>query len=111
MKENNIYKIDEGLRTAEIFSTLFSNGNILIEKIISFGQITKSNEWLEQEKTEWMALLQGEAEILFENDNNKVKMKSGDYALIPSHCRHRVIFTTKEPPCIWLAVHFNENGS
>lgn len=110
MEGNNIFNIEELSGTKESFTSLFSNKNILIEKIVSFGQVTNDNEWLEQEKNEWVVLLQGEAEIQFEKDNNKLLMKKGDYILIPSHCRHGVNYTSIDPPCIWLAIHFYENG-
>jgi len=49
-------------------------------------------------------LLQGEAEISYDDDT-RVKLKAGDYLMIPKHQKHRVEYTSNNPPCIWLAVH------
>ncbi|NEO01320.1 MAG: cupin, partial [Moorea sp. SIO3I7] len=35
------------------------------------------------------------------------KLKPGDYLFIKAHQKHRVEYTSAEPPCIWLAVHGN----
>ncbi|NLB53750.1 MAG: cupin domain-containing protein, partial [Syntrophomonadaceae bacterium] len=61
--------------------------------------------WYEQEKDEWVLLLQGEAIISYRN-NDKVLMKTGDYLLIPAKRAHRVDMTSIDPPCIWLAIFF-----
>lgn len=89
----------------EIFETILTGENIKIERIISNGQTTPENEWYNQDKNEWVLLIQGEAEILFEIDE-KTTLRAGDYLLIPAHKRHRVTFTSCNPPCIWLAVFF-----
>jgi len=36
---------------------------------------------------------------------------SGDYLFIPAHTPHRVVETSAEPQCIWLAVHLEGGGS
>lgn len=89
----------------EIFEKLISGKNITIERIISFGQKTDDDKWLIDNRNEWVLLLQGRAELLFE-DGAKLKMRKGDYVLIKSKTKHKVIFTSKSPPCIWLAVSF-----
>ncbi len=89
----------------EYFETILSSPNILIERIISTGQITPEGEWYDQEKDEWVILLQGEAILSYE-DGTTINLKSGDYLLIPHHVKHRVIYTSDRPPCIWLAIHF-----
>ena len=89
----------------EYFQTLLETDNILIEKIISKGQKTPENQWLEQDKDEWVILLQGDAEISFENADIK-SLKTGDYLFIQKNLKHRVESTSKDPECIWLAFHF-----
>lgn len=102
---DNIFSIKKDLDcTEELFFKLFKNDNCLIEKIISTGQTTKYGEWLEEDSDEWVILLQGFSEIKF-FDGDKIKMKSGDYLLIPSNSKHRVESTSTDPPCIWLAIH------
>lgn len=89
----------------ELFQSVISNDNLSIERIISTGQKTSDDQWLEQDKNEWVILLKGEAEMLFEDGINKV-LKAGDYIHIPKNTKHRVTKTTTEPECIWLAVHY-----
>ena len=106
MRTNNIYNLNNNLSSkSEIFDQLILNKNLIIERIISSGHITPEGEWYDQEKDEWVLLLQGNAKIEFENAE-QLEMKAGDYLLIPSHKKHRVSFTSSTPPCIWLAVHF-----
>jgi cupin 2 domain-containing protein len=33
-------------------------------------------------------------------------MGPGDYLYLPAHRRHRVAFTTRDEPTVWLAVFF-----
>ena len=53
-----------------------------------------------------MILLQGEAELSYA-DGSTIKLSAGDYIFIPARQKHRVDYTSSEPPCIWLAVHDN----
>ena len=77
---------------------------VSIERIVSTGQATPEGEWLEQDRDEWVALLEGEAELAFE-DGSRMRLGSGDHVVIPGGMRHRVEWTRTDPPCIWLAVH------
>ncbi len=102
----NIFEINKEISNEEIFETLFKgNGNFKVEKIISTGQITPENEWYDQEWDEWVVLLQGESKILFEQNNETKCLKKGDYLFIKSHEKHRVVYTSLDPPCVWLAIH------
>jgi len=105
MKEN-IFNLPEALpKEFETFQSLIETDNILIEKIISTGQKTPLNQWLEDERNEWVILLQGEAEIIFQNDSAQ-NLKAGDYLFIPKNKKHRVNYTSDNPCCIWLAVYY-----
>ena len=107
MISKNIYKISKNLSyDAEVFENILCRNNIVIEKIISSGQKTPDKKWLQQDKDEWVILLQGSSELSFENGRS-VTLKSGDYIFIPSNLKHRVERTSSEPVCIWLAVHMN----
>jgi len=88
----------------ELFETILKNQNILIERIVSSGQITLPGEWLVQEKTSGVILLKGKSVLEFP-ENQKLELTEGDALLIPAGKKHRVIFTSSEPHCIWLAVH------
>ena len=102
--DTNIFLLPKHLGDAEIFQSLLNRDDILIERIISTGQITDLDRWYDQERDEWVILLQGEAELTY-RDKPPFKLTVGDYILIPAHQKHRVTYTSKKPPCIWLAVH------
>ncbi|MDJ0535792.1 MAG: cupin domain-containing protein [Xenococcaceae cyanobacterium MO_207.B15] len=102
----NIFDLPSSLPNKELFESIVSTDNILIERIISTGQTTPPEEWYDQAKDEWVILLQGEA-ILSYADGSQIKLTAGDYLFIPAHQKHRVEYTSSEPPCIWLAVHGN----
>ena len=105
MITKNIYDISKSLPLdTEVFENIFCRDDIVIEKIISSGTGTPDDQWLSQDKDEWVLLLQGNSELLFENGES-VTLKSGDYIFIPSNLKHRVERTSSEPVCIWLAVH------
>ena len=105
MKENLFSIPDKLNKEFENFISLLDDEKILIEKIISNGQKTPENQWLEQERNEWVVLIQGEAEIRFDDGEVKI-LKSGDYINILSNKKHRVEKTSTDPVCIWLAVHY-----
>lgn len=82
-------------------------GGVSIERIVSAGHATPAGEWLEQERDEWVLLLDGEAEVAYE-DGSRVRLTSGDHVVIPGGRRHRVEWTRADPPCMWLAVHADD---
>lgn len=104
--EGNIFDIPQNLpKNFELFQSIISNDNLSIERIISTGQKTPEDQWLEQDKNEWVILLQGEAEMQFETGNIKI-LSAGDYIHIPQNTKHKVLKTSSAPACIWLAVHY-----
>jgi cupin 2 domain-containing protein len=102
----NIFDLPPLLTDRELFESLLSTDNLLIERIISTGQTTAPGEWYEQEQDEWVIIIQGEAFLAYA-DGSQIKLTKGDYLLIPAHQKHRVEYTSIEPPCIWLAIHGN----
>jgi cupin 2 domain-containing protein len=100
----NIFNLPPNLPDDEYFEPLLSHPNILIERIISSGHTTPSGEWYNQERDEWVVLLQGEATLGYEDGSTKA-LTAGDWIFIPAHQKHRVEDTSTQPPCIWLAVH------
>lgn len=108
MKTGNIFRTDDIADfKEELFFGLYKNENCLVEKIISSGQSTEEGIWLEEDRDEFVVLLQGESELVFE-DQESVKLTKGDYLLIPAGKKHRVNFTSAEPKCIWLAIHITK---
>lgn len=106
MNMANIFDLPLKLPTEEWFEPLVSSEQVLIERIISTGQTTPVGEWYNQERDEWVILLQGNATLNY-TDGFSIQLKAGDYIFIPAHQKHRVVYTSSEPPCIWLAVHAN----
>ena len=100
----NIYTLPSPLPADELFTDLIPDRGVKIERIVSNGQATPPGQWYDQPRDEWVALLQGEATLHFE-DAPDVTLHPGDHLLIPAHRRHRVASTSASPPCIWLAVH------
>ena len=89
----------------EQFLDLFAAPGLAIERIVSTGQATPASEWLEQDRTEWVALLAGAAAIQIEGEPSVRTLEPGDWLLIPAHARHRVEWTNSSGATIWLAVH------
>jgi len=97
----NLFDLPELPLSEELTVVLAENKNVRIERIISAGQ---TSDWYDQSETEFVALLQGDAVIEFEN--RTVNMSKGDTVIIKPHERHRVSFTSSEPPCVWLCVFY-----
>jgi cupin 2 domain-containing protein len=91
----------------EQFVDLYAAPGIRIERIVSTGQATPPSEWLEQDWTEWVALLTGAAAIQFEGEPGPRTLAPGDWLLIPARKRHRVEWTDLSGTTIWLAVHIS----
>ena len=91
----------------EIFEEIVSVENCRIQRIISKGHSTPDDQWYDQDKDEWVILLQGSAGLLFEGSDNHIKLQPGDYLHIPAHVKHRVEWTDNNIETIWLAVRYN----
>ncbi len=102
----NIFANIPGELPEELFESIIKQDNIHIERIVSNGHITNAGQWYDQTGDEWIILLQGQAKLLFEENQRLVTMTPGDYLLIPAHTRHRVKSTLPDFNTIWLAVHF-----
>ncbi|MGD1908717.1 MAG: cupin domain-containing protein [Leptolyngbyaceae cyanobacterium] len=89
----------------EVFERLAGNDTVTIERIISKGHTTPENDWYDQDRNEWVMVLQGEAVLVFEDDAS-LRLKAGDYVDIPAHKKHRVAWTDPDRETLWLAVHY-----
>jgi len=106
MQKTNIFTaIPEDL-PEELLQTLVKRDRIHIERIVSRQHVTPENQWYDQQNDEWVMILQGQAILEFEQDKQTFKLNSGDYCLIPAHCKHRVVWTAEDQDTVWLAVHF-----
>jgi cupin 2 domain-containing protein len=88
----------------EVFTELLSRKGVRIERIVSTGQSTPAGEPYNQEHDEWVLLVSGSAGLWIEGDGER-DLHPGDYVFIPAHRSHRVTWTAKAEPTVWLAVH------
>lgn len=95
----------------ERLETWLHGGAFSLERIVSRGQATPEDQWYDQPRAEWVALLTGRAGLRFERDQNAYDVAPGDAWLIPAHCRHRVTWTDPEVETVWLALHFKAASS
>lgn len=88
---------------AELVETLAGSRGVRIERIVSRGHSSPEGFWYDQEEEEFVLLISGAAELEFEEGSEV--LNSGDWLLIPAHCRHRVKWTAPDEATIWLAVY------
>lgn len=100
---NLLTRASLSIASDEMIDVLAGGENVRIERIVSMGQSSPPEFWYDQDEDEWVAVIQGEAELEWA-DGRRARMRTGDWVLIPAHERHRVAWTSTEPPCIWLAV-------
>ena len=101
---NNLWTLPDPLPAEELFETLLQTPALRVERIVSTGQMTPPGQWYDQERDAWVVLLQGAATLEYEAGELQ-PLSAGDHVLIPARRRHRVIFTSQQPPCLWLAIH------
>lgn len=90
----------------ELFTSLLSNEQFEIKRIVSRGHANAKDEWYDQAHDEWLILIQGEATLEFAGQADFTKLRAGDYLLIAAHSKHRVAWTTPDIDSIWLVVNF-----
>ena len=105
LKIQNIFEDIPETLSQELFQTMAERNNVRVERIVSEGQVTAEGEWYDQAGDEWVILLSGGAELLFEGETAPRTLKPGDYVMIPAGSRHRVEWTDPDQRTIWLAVH------
>ena len=102
----NIFSIPKLPSQQEQIDILHQDRGIRIERIVSTGSVS---DWYDQDEAEYVILLEGNAMIEFE-DYSRKEMSKGDTLFIAPHVRHKLSYTSKDPPCIWLCV-FYRTGS
>jgi len=105
LKLGNIYAKIPAIKDKEIFQTLLINKKLKIERIISQGQVTEKGKWLKESRDEWVIVLKGAAKLRFRKESRLIKLKAGDYVLIPANTSHCVEWTSPRQKTIWLAVY------
>ena len=90
---------------AERVRILLAVGGARIEQIVSAGQASPEGFWYDQADTELVVLLAGGAGLEILGEAAPRVLTPGDYLILPARCRHRVTWTSRDPPAVWLAVH------
>ena len=93
----------------EVFEQILIRPGARIERIVSHGQSTPAEAPYCQPHDEWVLLLAGNAGLWIEGEE-EVVLKPGDHILIPGGKHHRVTWTSRDEPTVWLAVHFGKGG-
>ena len=106
MKHGNLFD-GAGPSGSERFDTLLERPGWRLERIVSTGQATPEGEWLVQEREEWVVLLSGSAVLRCEGEEREMRMRPGDWVVIPANARHRVERTDATRPTVWLALHYD----
>ena len=57
------------------------------------------------ETKQLVMLLQGSAKIEYETGLVRT-VSAGDYFVIKAHEKHKVSYTSENPPCIWLCIFY-----
>lgn len=103
LEKGSLMGLPANPKDEELVEDIFRTASFRVERIVSSGQTSPPGFWYDQEEDEWVALLQGEAVLEFE-DGSAETLRSGEWVFLPAHMRHRVASTSVDPPCIWLAV-------
>jgi cupin 2 domain-containing protein len=106
MAIKNIFGGFPQMMIKEMSEVLLKTEHFSLERIISSGQMTPPGEWYDQDTSEWVILLGGNAGLLFEGETEVCVMRPGDYVHIPAHRRHRVEWTDPGQKTVWLALHY-----
>ncbi|MBX9829924.1 MAG: cupin domain-containing protein [Xanthobacteraceae bacterium] len=101
----NLFAGISGALADEQITTLLSGPNVRIERIVSHGHSSPPGFWYDQDQPEWVIVVAGSAAVLFDGESAPRALRRGDYLHIPAHARHRVEWTDKDEPTIWIAVH------
>jgi len=100
----NIFDQIPECASEEHMMELLSAEGIRIERIVSFGQGSPAGFWYDQPENEWVLLLEGSAQLRFED--RVVDLSKGDCLNIPAGRRHRVEKTSETGRTVWLAVFY-----
>ncbi len=92
-------------RAAEQVHVLLAAGGARIERIVSAGQASPEGFWYDQDDTELVVLLAGGAGLEILGEATPRVLTPGDYLILPARCHHRIAWTSRDPPAVWLAVH------
>jgi len=101
MTNGNLFERLPNPATGEAFDRILRGRNLIIERIVSSD--TPEPTLYDQIQDEWVLLVQGRATLELAGD--PLTLGPGDHVFIPAHTPHRVLRTSRNPTCVWLAVH------
>ena len=105
MRVRNLFRDLAAGPNETIDALLTGRGNATVERIVSHGERAPAEGVFDQDWTECVVLLQGEARLVAQEPDETFDLKPGDWVEIPPKRRHYVAWTSREPPAVWLAVH------
>lgn len=88
----------------EVVTPLLTRPGVRLERIVSAGQATPAETPYDQSEDEWVTLLAGEAGLWIDGEGER-RLVAGDTVMLPARTRHRVTWTSTDPPAVWLALH------
>ena len=92
----------------EHFEEITAADTVKVERIISDGHSSPAGFWYDQDRSEWVLVLRGSAGLRFDDVDDVIELKPGDWINIPAHKKHRVEWTDPNDKTIWLAVHYDD---
>jgi cupin 2 domain-containing protein len=107
MKPENIFAGIPDSLEKELFERLAGSGQVSIQRIISRGHASPASGWYDQDTSEWVIVLRGEAQLSFD-DQTSIHLREGDYLNLPARRKHRVDWTAPDRETVWLAVHYRD---
>jgi cupin 2 domain-containing protein len=105
-RPDNLFQGLQVPEVGEVFDTLLCRGPVRIERILSSAE--PDPVLYDQPQDEWVLLLEGHATLWVAGE--ALELGPGDHLFIPARTPHRVVRTSREPPCLWLAVHILPAG-
>lgn len=109
-RKSNIFSNLPNILAEEQFSILLEARRFKFARIVSTGHVTPEGEWYDQERAEWVMVVQGAAGFQFEDEAHERSLQVGDFIQIEPHRRHRVTWTSATEPTIWLALYYDVDG-
>ena len=91
-----------------MFTTSLKAASLRIERNVSQGHASPKGFWYDQDQHERVVVLKSTARLRFEDDQQSVEMKPGDFINIPAQEKHGVEWTTPDEPTVWLGVRYGE---
>lgn len=107
MTSRNLFSSIPAHLPDELIDVLADSGAVRIERIVSRGHASPQGFWYDQQQDEFVVLVQGQAELELLNPQERLCLQAGDYLLIPAQRKHRVVRTSSDEDCIWLAVFYH----